>query len=545
MAISRREWLKRTGAATAAASLAGLGAGCGDGGDDALPNRANEHATPPLEAYQYGGALGPEDLFQHGVASGDPLPNAVVIWTRVTPGAAITGPVDVWYEVAIDAAFERRVAAGTLVADPLSDYTVKYDVTGLVPSSTLYYRFMALGRTSPIGRMRTAPEGAIGHLRFAVVSCSSLAHGYFHVYRNIAARADLEAVIHLGDYIYEYGSGEYGGLREYEPATEIFTLADYRMRYAQYRREPELQELHRQHPMIHVWDDHEVANDSWLDGAENHDPATEGGVTFADRKAAAMQAYSEWMPVRAPEPDPLYRRLAYGDLLDLVVLDTRHEGRSAQIASVADDNETRTLLGFEQEAWLNTQLDASAAKWKVLAQQVMIGRVETANGEPIFLFMDSWDGYPLARTRLLQHIVDAGISNVVVLTGDIHSSWANEVAIDPYDPAVYDPATGEGAVAVEFVTPAVSSPGIPFTDTSFITNPNPQIRWVDTWERGCIVLDVQAGSVQADWYHVEDVTDPAASAETFAKAFAVFDGDPKLVEVAAPMPTRPAPPLAP
>jgi alkaline phosphatase D len=198
-----------------------------------------------LPTYSYDGTPGPETLFSHGVASGDPLPNAIILWTRVSPQSEAA--IEVWWEIARDLGFEKRVQVGTFTTDAERDFTVKLDVTGLEAGATYYYRFFALGRESPMGRTKTAPVGDVAHLRFAVLSCASFAHGYFHAYRSVAERLDLDAVLHLGDYIYEYGSGEYGNVREYEPPHEILALADYRMRYAQYRRDPHLQEVHQHH----------------------------------------------------------------------------------------------------------------------------------------------------------------------------------------------------------------------------------------------------------------------------------------------------------
>jgi alkaline phosphatase D len=247
-------------------------------------------------------AAAPVEPFKHGVASGDPLPDAIVLWTRITTDSG--GAVDVAWEIAEDPAMQKRVNQGMFSTNADRDYTVKVDVRGLMPGRVYYYRFSALGATSRVARTRTAPTGAVDRLRFALVACSSLAHGYFHVYSEVATHLDLDAVIHLGDYIYEYGNFEYGDVREYEPINECLTLADYRMRHAQYKRELPLQEVHRQHAFITIWDDHETANDSYKDGAENHSD-TEG--SYADRKAGAHRAYMEWMPIREQAGGRIFR----------------------------------------------------------------------------------------------------------------------------------------------------------------------------------------------------------------------------------------------
>lgn len=483
-------------------------------------------------------------VFQHGVASGDPLPDAVVLWTRVTAD----GPVDVAWEIAEDPEMTKRVGEGTFRTDAERDHTVKVDARGLQPGRTYFYRFRARGAASKVGRTRTAPSGSVSRLRFAVVSCSSFAHGYFHTYRELARQADLDAVLHLGDYIYEYGSNEYGNVREYEPANEIVSLADYRMRHAQYKRDADLQAVHRQHPFITIWDDHEVANDGYVDGAQNHSPE-EGD--WATRKAAAMRAYREWMPIREQDGGRIYRAVAFGDLVDLVLLDTRYEGRTKQpggfVGAPPTPDPTRTLLGDTQAAWLEGQLKGSTAKWRLLGQQVMVGNLIIEPGKEI-ANLDQWHGYPESRARLLDFLKTSGVKDVVVLTGDIHSSWANELVGDPNDPAQYDPVTGKGSVAVELVTPAVTSPGIPdiFVGLVETARPkNPHIRWVDPSKRGFIVLDVTPERVQGAWYHFQDVVAPEPIAPAVAAVWSVKAGSTRLEQDAAPAPPGEARALAP
>ncbi len=504
--ISRRDLLR--GASTlGAVSLVGLPIGCSSEEDDA----------PTGSPY-----------FKHGVASGDPLPDAVVIWTRVTRTADAPAQLEVTWEVSTTLDFAQTVASGTFATSADRDDTVKVDVKGLSAGTTYYYRFHALGGTSPVGRTRTAPSGATARLRFGVVSCASLAHGYFHAYRQLAGRLDLDAILHLGDYIYEYGSGEYGDVREYEPPHEIVSLADYRTRYAQYRRDPDLRAVHQQFPFITIWDDHETTNDSWRDGAEDHHPPTEG--PWADRKAAAQKAYSEWMPIRDGEdPGKIYRSFQFGDLVDLFMLDTRIVGRDLQADGKKDptlNDDARQLLGEEQEKWFFDGLRASKAKWRFVGQQVMVSQF------PQFFNSDAWDGYPKARARLLEAFRE--VKDVVVLTGDIHMSWACDLTDDPTSTA-YDPATGVGSAAVEFVAPGVTSPGLPENVSGLASgwmSENRHNKFVDVYRRGYIVLDVTSERTQASFYHYTEV-DQRQATPTFTAAFAVYAGAPAVKTEAA------------
>lgn len=551
--VSRRDALRGLLTVSAATVV-----GCGPGEppvDAAMPDAAVPPDAPPAPDPDAGRDAGPRwdagptptGTFQHGVASGDPWPDSVILWTRVSEAS---GPVTVTWELSETPDFAALVTSGSFDTDAARDHTVKVEATGLSPATTYYYRFRAAGATSPIGRTRTAPEGAVDRLRFAVCSCSSYAHGFFHGYRRIAERADLDAVIHLGDYIYEYGDGGYGNVRRYDPPHEIVSLDDYRRRYRQYRLDRDLQEAHRQHPFITTWDDHESANDAYRDGAENHD-AGEGA--WAARLAAASQAYREWMPFRETIEGGrlrLYRTLRYGDLVDLVVLDTRIWARDEQASGPSDptlNSETRTLLGTDQESWLFEQLRTSTARWKVVCQQVMMAQL------PLILNPDQWDGYPRQRARLFGFLADnpgGERDDVVVLTGDIHSSWANDLTPAPTDPSTYTPATGEGSLAVEFICPGITSPGLgPGAERLLrdrLPTDAPHIKYVDLSRQGYVVLDLDASRAQAAWFHVADVTSIAGSAETFSAAYETATGTNHLVESAAPAtPRAGAPPLAP
>ncbi len=535
---SRRQFLK-IGSAVPLLSVT-YTAGCGSDDDDGSS----------LPEYEFSGTPGPADLFQHGVASGDPLSDAVILWTRVTPDAA--GPVEVFWEMATDPEFQNRIAADWDTTDGDRDYTVKLDVTGLRDGTTYYYRFKALGRCSLIGRTRTTPAGSVDRIRLGLMSCSSLAHGYFHAYREIAQRADLDAVLHVGDYIYEYGSGQYGNVRDYEPAHEILSLEDYRTRYSQYRRDPDLQSAHQQFPFINVWDDHEVANDAWRGGAENHtDPDMSGPNEgpYDIRRDVAKRVFSEWVPIRDQPDGRIYRTFAFGDLIDLIMLDTRHQDRDAQVAG--DDQEgiddpDRTMLGLEQEAWAADKLAAATAQWRFVGQQVVFGQIRA--GGSIFN-PDQWDGYEAARRRLFEAIRPT--NNVVVLSGDLHSSGAAELTPDPYDPLAYDPESGEGSLAVEFVTPGVTSPALPAgsnqTFLPIVLTENRHIRFADVESRGYSVIDADRDRVQATWYHyTQSEIEVPNSSQRVGPTYAVFDGTTVLVEEDAPAPApNDAPELAP
>lgn len=489
-----------------------------------------------------GGDTPVADPFKHGVASGDPLPDAVILWTRITPPDGDgSGSFDVAWEVAEDPEMTKHVAGGSFTTDRERDYTVKVDATGLTAGRTYYYRFSALGAKSRVARTRTAPSGKTDHLRFALVSCASMAHGYFHGYREVS-KLDVDAVLHLGDYIYEYGSLEYGDVREYEPAHEILTLEDYRMRHAQYKRDADLQEVHRQHVFITIWDDHEVANDGYDNGAENHTEGSEGA--WQDRKAAAKRAYREWMPIREQPDGRIQRRLAFGDLVDLVLLDSRYWKRTKQAGGVIGPppapDPKRTLLGDDQAAWMEDALKTSKAQWKLLGQQVMVGNL-ILESKKTLANLDQWQGYPESRTRLLDFFRDSGVKDIVVLTGDIHSSWANELVVDPGDPALYDPTTGKGSLGVEIVTPGISSPGVPEVFLGLIDQArklNPHVRWLEPTKRGFVVLDVTRERVQAAWFHFDDIAQPEPKTAAFVNAWAVKTGERRLQEEKAPAPSR-------
>lgn len=478
---------------------------------------------------------GSADTFQHGVASGDPLADGVILWTRVTPPeAALQRAIDVDWRVASDPEMARVVATGTAQADAESDYTVKVDVSGLAPDTTYYYEFGALQVRSPVGRTKTLPQGEVRRARLAVVSCANYPAGFFNVYRAIAARADLDLVLHLGDYLYEYANGTFGDGasidRLPEPDRELVTLDDYRARHAQYKRDADLQELHRQHPLLAIWDDHEVSNNGYRDGAGNHQAESEGD--WEERKQGAMRAYFEWMPIRPASPGDvqhIYRKFEYGDLFDLVLLDTRYIGRDARVSANCDrvglDDAARSLLGPDQEAWFFDSLRASQARgagWRLVAQQVMMGQLSDVT-QGCVTHPDQWDGYAPSRARVFGLLRDEAIDNVVVLTGDAHSSWAFDLAENPFDAETYDPASGQGSLAVEFVAPSVSSPAT-FVGDGESAASHPHLKYVDLVRHGYVLVDVSPERVQAEWYHVSSVLDPSAG-EALAASFQVLAGE--------------------
>ena len=540
MHFSRREILKGMGAA-GLTPLVFSGCATGDDGTSYPPLPEN------LPEYNWPGDPGPEDMFADGVASGDPLTDGVIIWTRANTG--MTEPVEVWWEMALDEEFQQRTAQGTVMTDGSRDFTVKVDVPGLMWGRNYFYRFFAEGRQSPIGRTRLAPKSnEASQLRFGVCSCANYGFGYFHGYRHMAARADLDAVIHLGDYTYEYENGDYPSLEEQlrpvVPEHETVTLEDYRIRLSLYRRDPDLQECHRQHPFIVVWDDHETADNSWMNGATNHQPESEG--PWPERVAAARQAFFEWIPIRDNPGQQLYRTIKYGDLADIIMLDTRIEGREEQFDAIVaslDDPLPDNIISAEQEAWLKEQLTSSTATWKVIGNQVMVGLLLVTNldGSKGIINTDLWQGYPAGRERLMTFFRDNDISNTVFVTGDIHSSWATDVTLDSDS---YDPMTREGALAGEFIAPGITAPNDPalqmFDPSAF----DPNVRYVESELRGYFVLDVQADKVQADWYLLDGI-DIDEGNESLDASWAMLNGEKHVVEMDSPeTPNDDAPPAA-
>ena len=497
--------------------------------------------------------------FRHGVASGDPLPDAVVLWTRVTPtdwslpGSGRGPAVSVRWEVALDDAFTRVVRAGNVRTEARRDHTVKLDATGLEPGTDYYFRFRLDGKTSPTGRTRTAPApgSTPERLRFGVMSCANWQAGWFNSYRHLAERGDLDAVIHLGDYLYEYQPGKYSyghrneDVRRHDPPREIVSLSDYRRRHAQYKTDRDLQALHAAVPFIVTWDDHEVADGSWAHGAFEHQPSREGA--YARRVRAAHRAYDEWMPVRisgtavAGDGSKIYRRLQFGQLVDLSMLDLRsYRSKRLAVDDPAIDDPGRTISGEHQLAWLAGNLATSPCRWKLVGNPVMIAPVrlpprpavqefalsQTVSFTPLRSAApntDEWDGYPSDRRRLLGRVESDGTSDVVFLTGDVHTAWVNEV-----------PGPSGRPVATELVCSSITSNNVDdfvgarartvsLALEAAIQAENPHVRFVNLDDHGHSVLEVTAQRLQMDWYAVDDRRDPRSGIRRLA-SWAVRSG---------------------
>lgn len=451
--------------------------------------------------------------FSHSVASGDPHPDSVVLWTRLDP-VGRTGLVAVTWEVAADEAFSGVLARGVAQTSAIRDWTVNVVARGLSDGRTYWYRFVDdVGNVSPVGRTRTAPLGPVDRLRFGVAACSNFAYGNFHAYGHLAERLDLDAWIHLGDYVYEYanpGAGEtYGEYRLNDPVNETLSLSDYRRRYACYRADADLQELHRLHPVIHVWDDHEFADDPFVGGAANHQP---GDGDWNLRIAAALQAYSEWMPTRL-DGNRIHRTLHYGDLATIVGVDRQRRFLWPEA------NDGDLYLGREQFDWLDGQLGSVTSDWSVLAQQTTFAATGPNRRS------GGWGERD--RGRVLSTLRPTG-SDLVVLTGDIHRFHAIDVLDDP---DAYVPGTGDGVAAVEFASGSISSPG------SNGSGAGPQVRWTSGDHRGYAVVDLTPDRVQSDFFGFPDPEKLLAARpqERWLGGFTSRRGAPGLVRA-----TRPA-----
>jgi len=446
--------------------------------------------------------------FYHGVASGDPLNDRVIIWTRITPKDSVS-KIEVTWEVAEDSEFKSIYKSDTVSTSPAKDYTVKVDVDGLKPGKYYYYRFTAFEKTSPTGRTKTLNANTSDSVTLAVVSCSNWEFGYFNAYARIAER-DVDAVVHLGDYIYEYAVGGYGDTtigRKNLPVHEIVTLQDYRTRYSQYHLDEGLKAARQQHPFITIWDDHEVANNVYKSGAQNHQDA-EGD--FEKRKAAAKQAYYEWLPIR--ESQNHYRSFSFGSIADLIMLDERLEGRTKPVDSLSDPSylsESQSMLGEQQLAWFENTLEKSSAIWKVVGNQVIFSEVDQSGPFPKQpRNLDSWDGYPAERNKVSSFIQDKKINNTIFITGDTHASWAFEVTNDIKK---YNPKNSKGAFAIEFGTTSVSSSNwneYTTDDTvkmgeAQLLKSNPHLKYGNARDHGYLLLSLQPDKATAEWWYVE------------------------------------------
>ncbi len=471
----------------------------------------------------YDSALRP---FYHGVASGDPLRDRVIIWTRVTPTDSVDRLAVRW-EISTDENFNNVVHTDTLSTSPAHDYTVKVDVTGLSAGTRYYYRFNALGRSSMVGRTKTLPEQSPDSLKFAVASCANWEFGYFNPYARIAEK-DLDAVIHLGDYIYEYATGRYGNKdsdRKNLPAHEIVTLSDYRTRYSQYHLDAGLRSARQQHPFITIWDDHEVANDVYNQGAQNHQPE-EGD--FMTRRQAATKAYYEWMPIR--EGEKLYRAFQYGDLCDLIMLDERLEARVKPLDSLNDPayaKEYRTMLGQEQLDWFQQQLK-QGGRWKIIGNQVMFSPLQQPSDKPnTGINLDSWGGYPLERNKLADFIQTNALKDIVFLTGDTHASWALEVVNDVRtssnkNKAPYAIELGTTSVSSGNANENASDEDVKKREAKFLQL-NPHLKFTNQRDHGYLLLTLSPQRAVAQWYYVDALL-KIDNAEHLGKRFSIPRG---------------------
>lgn len=540
--VNRRVFLQTVAAAAAATAI-------GTGG--AYAARRGTVSTPeePAPASEW-------DLpFLHGVASGDPLPDRVVLWTRVTPsrealpGSGLGEDVELEWQIDTSEDFGNP-QTGSVTTSADSDHTVHVDPEGLEPATEYFYRFIVKsgefeGATSPVGRTLTAPkeDASLDNLNLAIASCANWESGFFSAYGDMAQRAragEIDHVVFLGDYIYEYPTGEYAGksgvARMHHPEWEITTLEDYRQRHGRYRTDLNLQAAHAACPWIVIWDDHETANNSWFEGAENH---TDGRVEgeWPERLGAAVQAYYEWLPVRAQsagEEQLLYRSFKFGDLAQLTMMDLRTY-RDAETTGANFANDDRTMLGKAQFDWVAQQLQESTARWDVLGNSVMVSPMrfvtipddEKANiaagymkerATGIAVNSDQWDGYAAERDRLLT-MLDEQESNALFLTGDIHSEWANSIASP----------SGFGEIGCEMVTTSISAPNVDeILTTAFgtyhkednstsllvekvIRDYNPWVNHIDFDAHGYGIASIHYDYVDMLYYRVSDVEDADAT----------------------------------
>ena len=489
-------------------------------------------------------AVGLDAGFTHGIASGEPGQRQVLLWTRYV---GQSGDAPLRAEIAATPDFTRIAAGGDTIASPDHDWCAKLVLNGLEPGRWYYYRFVAAdGTRSEIGRTRTLAEGAVRRFTLGVFSCSNIGYGWFNAYGHAARRDDIDLMLHLGDYTYEYRQGrspspeQTAPGRTVEPVGETVHLEDYRTRYALYRRDPDLRALHARFPVVQMWDDHESANDSWVGGAENHDPATEGD--WGVRKAAAVRAYREWMPVS----DDDWAEYRIGDLAALfrpeerLTARTRQANMAAALSEPGDptaalirfrdttwSDPAHTLMGADQERWFAERLRAAAGetRWQVFAQQVVVGitlmpaealRWVPAGADPravAFLRnkiaaakiglpsnMDNWDGYPAARSRMLRNGLDAD-ANLIVLSGDSHNAWAFDLA---------EQGTPAG---VEFGGQSVTSPGLeagfktadPRAVAAGFVGSSPELRWADTSGRGYMTVTITPERATSEWLFLDTI----------------------------------------
>lgn len=511
------------------------------------------------------GGEGDDGPFRHGVASGDPDATSVVLWTRVTT----SGPVTVTAEIAHDPAFTRIAARAEIATGPDRDHTVKWLARGLEPGRTWHYRFRLGGALSAAGRARTLPTGRLDRLGIALASCSNYAFGHFNAYEAIARDPAVDFVLHTGDYIYEYGHDEWGDEaaralgRRHDPAHEIVTLSDYRRRHAQYKSDAGSKAMHAAHTFMACWDDHESANNPWTGGAQNHQPEREGD--WDARRAASVQAYFEWMPVREPEwLDPpgrtraqFWRSYSFGDLATLATLETRHTARAEQIdyapllAQTGDAEAVarfrREVLGAPGRRMISEDCEADLARslalsvaagqpWRLIGNAIPIARTDVpdlvalgilpdpeAPGAPytpaalenarllaakgragLPFYPDTWDGYPWARERLYDLSREAGAGDLIFLTGDSHSFWANSLKDAAGRPAGIELGTAGITSPGDFVDSGFADALARKLDQAFIDH-IPEVMWTDNMHQGYVRLDLSRDRGEASFIAVDTV----------------------------------------
>ena len=427
-----------------------------------------------------------------------------------------------WW-VATDEALGDVVAEGDAEATPEHDGTVHVTVTGLAPATTYWYGFSAGEAVSPVGRTRTAPVGPVDRLRVGLVCCAHYETGFFTVYGRLAER-DVDVVIHLGDFIYEDRARQSRGVRKHLGPERVLTLAEYRARHAQYRTDPDLLALLARHPVVAIWDDHELAGNAWRGGAARHEPETDGD--WRTRLEAATRAYREWIPLRLPDPaDPLrlWRHVRLGNLAEVLMLDTRLAGRERPAAGrravLRVWDRRRELLGKAQWRWLEGELARAGAGWRLVTSQVMVAPVAVAPGR-LGINPGMWDGYPRQRDRLLR-LLAAHRGESVVLSGDLHSSWASELgpAVEVTVPAVSAPTFAQAL--------APRMPGGRRLLELIFRWANPHVRYLDTSHHGYVVLELTPGRLEAQWWHVGTVRHPDGE-EHCAARLTVVRGEPRL-----------------
>ncbi|KAI0868066.1 PhoD-like phosphatase [Hypoxylon argillaceum] len=505
--------------------------------------------------------------FTHGIASGDPSDDSVILWTRAAPTsdndasnvtvsgyvplydhsteeyvAASNAPVCVDWEIGTSKDLKHVVDSGTVYTSSDIDYTIKVEAKKLKSFTTYYYQFSICNSNnkSPVGRTKTIPsktDNVSTPVKLAIYSCSNYPFGFFNAYGNVARKDSVDYVVHLGDYIYEYANGEYGWGDAYDriplPNRDIYTLYDYRKRYATYRTDLDLLASHQSFPWIPVWDDHEVADNTWRDGSSHLNNTEDsfiqdGGVSVDQRKMNAVRAYFEWLPIRQVDMDDnlrIWRNFQFGNLFDLVMLDTRQYDRSitdvywnTHYLSDIYNDASRSLMGPRQEEWFYRTLRDSAkrgATWRVVGNQIVFSRINSSisTGADTPYNYDQWDGYQANRNRTFHTLYENKIDNTIFLAGDSHASWVSDLVW--LDEHPYNPATGDGAMGVEFAGSAVSSPSpagqnvtLAYAQaaSAIFTATNAELQWQDFYYRGYYELYISHDKVDAAYFGIPTTT---------------------------------------